>query len=461
MAEPCCQRRRAREASVSFLLAPPYHGAMKARSLTGGVWALGFLSLGTSLVPIVNGAQGYDTAPLWRAVRALLTGGTVYTEKGAGDFLYPPSALVMLSPLGALSLPWAGRVFFVVDLATILVATAILLTVFGLQWRGLPGALALLAISLAWPVLFTLDAGNVNGPLVLGLALFLFAASRGRWSTAGIWFGLTLALKPLLAPLLIVLLLYRRWKAIAIAIAVPVGLSGLVVLAAPATRHFFDRTLPLLFRGQNQEIQDASIAIASVAERLSIPDPVTTAMQFAVLSTTGVLLWRRWRSRDDAEPRRLVELCSIALVGAFLTSTFAFPHYGIFLLPLAVSITDPFSPYRDWLTWGALFCVASPISWQLDLLPDRMNDVLAERFTFALLLLLVCFSLALRRQPAVGVAAQRVQALDASAPRRTVLVPTRLSLRGRLERRRAITAGESDGKVVEDHQSLSAEDEPH
>jgi arabinofuranan 3-O-arabinosyltransferase len=442
-----------------FSLGAPYHGAMKARSLTGGLWALGFLSLGTSLVPIVNGEQGYDTAPLWRAVRALLTGGTVYTEKGAGDFLYPPSALAMLSPLGALSLPWAGRVFFVVDLATILVATAILLNVFGLQWRGLPGAIALLAISLAWPVLFTLDAGNVNGPLVLGLALFLSAASRGRWSTAGIWFGLTLALKPLLAPLLIVLMLYRRWKAIAIAIAVPVCLSGLVVLAAPTTRHFFDRTLPLLFRGQNQEIQDVSIAIASVAERLSIPDPVTTAMRFAVLLITGVLLWRRWRSPDIAEPRRLVELCSIALVGAFLTSTFAFPHYGIFLLPLAVSITDPFSPHRDWLTWGALFCVASPIGWQLDLLPERMNDVLAERFTFALVLLLVCFSLALRRQPAVGVAAHRVQALDVSARRRKVPVQTRLSLRGRLVRRRAISAGESDGKVVEDHQSLSAEDE--
>jgi arabinofuranan 3-O-arabinosyltransferase len=445
---------------MSFLSAPPYHEAMKARSLTGAVWTLGFLSLGTSLVPIVNGAQGYDTAPLWRAVHALLTGGTVYTEKGAGDFLYPPSALLMLSPLGALNLSWAGRVFFVVDLATILVASAILLNVFGLQWRGLPGAFTLLGISLVWPVLFTLDAGNVNGPLVLGMALFLFTASRGRWSTAGMWLGLTLALKPLLAPLLIVLMLYRRWKAIAIAVAIPVGLSGLVVLAAPATRHFFDRTLSLLFRGQNQEIQDASIAIASVAERFSIPDSVTTAIQLAVLSATGALLWRRWRSQDKAEPRRLVELCSIALVGAFLTSTFAFPHYGIFLLPLAVSIADPLSPYRDWLTWGALFCIASPISWQLDLLPERMNDVLAERFTFALLLLLVCFSLALRRRPAV-VTAPRAQARDVSATRRTALVGPRLSLRGRLEHRRAVAAGDSHGKVAENNQAHSAEDEPH
>ena len=431
---------------------------MRARSLTRAVWALGVLSLGTSLVPIVNGEQGYDTAPLWRAVHALLRGDTVYTEEGAGDFLYPPSALLMLSPLGALSLPWAGRVFFVVDLATILVATAIVLGVFGLQWRGLPGGLALLAISLAWPVIFTLDAGNVNGPLLLGFALFLLSASRGRWSLAGMWLGLALALKPLLAPLLIVLVLYRRWKAIAVAVAVPVGLSGPVVVAAPATLHFFDRTLPLLFRGQNEQIQDASISVSSVAERFSVPDPMTMTIQLVILSATGVLLWRRWRSADVAEPRRLIELCSITLVAAFLTSTFAFPHYGIFLLPLAVSIADPLSPHRDWLTWAALFCIASPIGWQLDLLPDRLNDVVAERFTFALLLLLVCFWFALRRQPMVEVAAEVVHPLDVSGRRRPAPAPARVSLLGRLERRGS-AAGESSGSVAED-KVLSTEDEP-
>jgi arabinofuranan 3-O-arabinosyltransferase len=242
--------------------------------------------------------------------------------------------------------------------------------------------------------------------------LFLLAATRGRWTTGGIWLGLTLALKPLLAPLLIVLILYRRWKALATAVAVPLLLSGVVLLAVPATRHFFDRTLPLLLRGQNQEIQDVSVALASVAERFSIPDPVTAAMQVAVLALTGVLVWRRWRSHDSAEPRRLVELSSIALVGTFVASSFAFPHYGIFLLPFAVSITDPSSRYRDWLTWGVLFCLASPISWQLDVLPDRINDVLAERFTFALLLLLVSFWLALRRQPAVDVRREGVPAVE-------------------------------------------------
>jgi hypothetical protein len=127
--------RGARREPCAFS-APPYYGAVRARPITSG-WALGLLSFGTSLVPIVNGEQGYDPAPLWHAVRALLEGGTVYTEKGAGDLLYPPSAVLILLPLGTVSLPWVGRLFFVVDLATILAATAILLNVFGLRWRGL------------------------------------------------------------------------------------------------------------------------------------------------------------------------------------------------------------------------------------------------------------------------------------------------------------------------------------
>jgi arabinofuranan 3-O-arabinosyltransferase len=345
----------------------------------------------------------------------------------------------MLLPLGAFSLAWAGRLFFVVDLATILLATGVLLRVFGLRWRGIAGAIALLGISLAWPVLFTLDAGNANGPVLLGLALFLLAAADGRWTAAAIFLGLTLALKPILAPVMVVLLLYRRWKAFLVALAIPAVLSSLVLLAAPQARDFFGTTLPLLLHGQNQEIQDVSVSLKSVAERLSIGDPVAIALQLIVLVATLLLLWERYRG-DEREPRRLVELSSLVLIGAFLASSFAFPHYGIFLLPLAVSLTDPYSAHRNWMTFAALFCIATPIAWQLDLLPDLANDILAERFTLALLLLLVAFWVALRRrspaeafEPGPDVERQRIAAGHPDS--------AELSLVGGVEERRSVGPG--------------------
>jgi arabinofuranan 3-O-arabinosyltransferase len=388
-------------------------------SLTAA-WTIAVLSMGTNLVPIVNGAQGYDTAPLTKAVHAFLNGGQVYTEKGAGDFLYPPSALLLLLPLGALGIAWAGRLFFVVDLATILCAAALLLNVFGLRWRGSAGAITLFGLSLAWPVIFTLDAGNVNGPVLLGLAGFLLATVRGRWLAAGACLGLTLALKPILAPVLLVVALYRRWKTLGIAVGIPVGLSALVILAVPSTRSFFDTTLPLLLHGQNAQIQDASIALRGAAARLSVPDPATYVVEVVVALITLGLLWRRWRG-SQAEPRRVVELTTIALVGGFLLSTFAFSHYGIFLLPFAISLADRSSPHRHWLAAGALFCIGAKQGWGLNRLPHRVDEILAQRFTFALLVLLLVFWLGIRRETLQAAAPQTT---GDTGPEPVLVVPT-------------------------------------
>jgi len=197
--------------------------------------------------------------------------------------------------------------------------------------------------------------------------------------------------------------LYRRWDALVPAIAVPVTLSALVMLAAPATREYVDSTLPLLLEGQSSSIQGHSIALPSVLDRFSVPEPISLGLELMVFGVICVLVWRRWR-RDDLEPRRLVEIVSLVLVGAFLLSSFSFVHYGIFLLPLAISLADPASPHRTWLMVGALFVLATRQSWQLDLLPDDVNRVLAERFTFGLVLVLVAFAVALLGQPREAVA---------------------------------------------------------
>jgi arabinofuranan 3-O-arabinosyltransferase len=371
---------------------------VSGRQLTPAIWALALLSLGTSLVPIVDGVQGYDTVPLWNAIRGLLEGGAVYTARGSGDFLYPPSALLLLLPLGFFGLPWAGRIFFFVDLLAILAATLLVLDLFGLRWRGVAGALAVLALSFTWPVLLTLEAGNANGPILLGLAVFLYTAARNSWVLAGASLGVTLALKPVLAPLILVVVLYRRWWALAPAIGIPVGLSVAVMLVSAETREYFDITLPLLLEGQDASVQRNSIALESVLDRFGVPLAIVQGTRLAILAATIALVWRRWRE-DDAEPRRLVEVVSLILIGSFLLSSFAFVHYGIFLIPLAVSLAEPSSPHRNWLMFGALFAIAARESWHLDLLPDDVNRVLIERFTFGLLLVLLAFWFALRRGP--------------------------------------------------------------
>ena len=106
-------------------------------------------------------------------------------------------------------------------------------------------------------------------------------------------------MKPILAPVLLVVALYRRWKTLGIAVGIPAGLSALVILAVPSTRSFFHTTLPLLLHGQNAQIQEASIALRGAAARLSVPDTATHVIEVVVALITLALLWRRWRGSRD------------------------------------------------------------------------------------------------------------------------------------------------------------------
>lgn len=169
------------------------------------------------------------------------------------------------------------------------------------------------------------------------------------------------------------------------------------MLVSPEAREYVDITVPLLFEGQNASVQRNSIALESVLDRFAVPHVIVQGSKLAVLTDESARVAAVATRRRRA--RRLVEIVSLVLVGAFLLSSLAFVHYGVFLIPLAVSLADPSSPHRNWLMFGALFVVAAREAWQLDLLPDDVNRVLIERFTFGLLLMLVAFWLALRNEP--------------------------------------------------------------
>jgi hypothetical protein len=60
------------------------------------------------------------------------------------------------------------------------------------------------------------------------------------------------------------------------------------------------------------------------------------------------------------------------------------------------------------LAAAALFCIGTRQGWGLNHLPHRVNEILAQRFTLALLVLLLVFWIGIRRET-----------LQLSAPRTT------------------------------------------
>jgi hypothetical protein len=158
---------------------------MSKRNLAIALWTVGILNFATNLAPLIP-YQGYDTVPIWRAVHALLNHSQIYTRGGAGDFLYLPSALLMLLPLGAVSLPTAKAGLFFVDIGAILVSTAMLLRLFGYRWFGLPGAIALCGVSFAYPVFSRLEPATSTRLYSSGSPAFCWLHPGGRGPQRGL-----------------------------------------------------------------------------------------------------------------------------------------------------------------------------------------------------------------------------------------------------------------------------------
>ena len=128
-------------------------------------------------------------------------------------------------PLGLLHLRAAIVAFSLVDIVAILIAGALILRTFDLPLRSLPGAITLFVLMASMPVQTTLFNGNVNGLIVLLFSGCLALGARQRWARTAICLGASLAIKPIVLPFLLVPVLFRRWRALFISVAVPVALS--------------------------------------------------------------------------------------------------------------------------------------------------------------------------------------------------------------------------------------------
>lgn len=143
---------------------------------------------------------------------------------GALPFNSPPWLAALLVPFGTLPLGVAFALFTLLSLALLALAA------WRLAWGGTgTRLLAALLVLTAWPTVM----GGIRGQSTLAVAgllgLSVAASLRGRQLRAGAYLGLA-ALKPTLMPLLTLrLLAEQRWRAVAAAAGVVVGL---VLLAA-------------------------------------------------------------------------------------------------------------------------------------------------------------------------------------------------------------------------------------
>jgi arabinofuranan 3-O-arabinosyltransferase len=202
---------------------------------------------------------GMDNAVVVRAARTWLSGGSPYDDP---HFLYLPSAVLAAAP--QVLLPQAAlRVLVPLAVTGCLVlgwACALRLYDVPLCSRFAALGLAGLAAGFA-PFAHLVLLANWTATAALALPLGLLLAGRGRWMAAGAVIGAAVALKPLLAPLALLFLFARRWRALAVLVLVPSVASvaaALLLLGDPPRVH--DEAAALVhFLSLQREHQEAAL----------------------------------------------------------------------------------------------------------------------------------------------------------------------------------------------------------
>jgi alpha-1,2-mannosyltransferase len=213
-----------------------------------------------------------------------------------------------------------------------------------------------LAVVASSPLHGTLLLGQIYGLLLVGLAAGWIAERRGHPLIAAALYGATVALKPSLAPLLLLPLVLRRWRPALTGWGAAAGASLLGVLVAGP-----ESGVAWLRIGLTEPVPDVAdnASLPGLAVRLGLPSAVGTALGLAVLGGTLATLHRRRAAVDPAGTAPWV-----VLAAGLLLSPIAWHNYLMLLWPglllLLVRGRDIYRPGRA----AVLLAVAVvPVSW--------------------------------------------------------------------------------------------------
>ncbi|MGO8875838.1 MAG: glycosyltransferase family 87 protein [Acidimicrobiales bacterium] len=341
---------------------------------------------------------GWDLQASWRAEVVFVHGGQPYSQAATDGrlFLYPPSALLVDRPLAWLSLHQL-KVFGLVATAllvwlTVMISSALLRR----RWWGLTSAAVVLGLGFAPAMVDELKLGNVSVVCALALAVFYVLAVKGHWVPAGVAIGLTLAVKPLLLPILLVFLLARKWRALAITVAVPALLNAVAFAVVKDPSAVFSKLPSLLNRSGSGVFFNS--AWVDVMRAPAFPDFVTLLVRLLTAALALVVAWWAWNEIDDAAVR-IVTTSSILLIGTYLAGTLSESHFMLTLVPLAMTVVIAGAPMRWASAWVGvlLFMGLTPPRSLLGMNSDA-NFSAFRAFGMSIVLLSVFAALLYRRR---------------------------------------------------------------
>jgi len=345
----------------------------------------------------ILGTNGYitdDFGPVYRAVINFKLGLDIYNEhfdQVDPHYLYPPGGTLLLAPFGYLPVDAARYWFITFNAVAIVLAAYFLLRMFKFSLSSVAAPALLLAMFCTESVTNTLVFTNINGCILLGEVLFFRWLLDGRQSRewlAGVSIGLTLVIKPSLAPLLLLPLLNRQWRALVTAFAVPLAFNAAGWLLVSDPTSFIRNTVPYIF--SVRDYFNSSILGNGIYYGLPTWLILLLRITFGLLALASlVLLYVYYRKRDQLF--WMLTSSGVLLIASFLVLSLGQAYYSMMLFPFLMTVVLRNSVLRNWPAWLAIYGFMTMDRWLLVHWPTtgRFFEYIKITYGWSLMLVVV------------------------------------------------------------------------
>ena len=372
---------------------PPTSAPSVATVLRSILWPIAIVMIiHRSYVLATNGYITDDYGPVYRAVVNFKRGWDIYNEhfdQVDPHYLYPPGGTLIMAPFGYLPVDASRYWFITFNTIAIVIAAFLLVNLFKFSWTSVALPALLVAMFCTESVVNTLVFGNINGCILLLEVLFFRWLLDGKvnhqwW--AGVAIGLSLVVKPLLGPLLLLPLLNRQWRAIVTAIVIPVVFNAIGWFMVSDPMNFVRGTIPYIFSIRdyfNSSIQGNGIYYG-------LPGWLILLLRIAFLALAIASLWLLYRHYRTRDPLFWMTTSSgVLLIASYLVLSLGQGYYSMMLFPFLMTVVLPNSVIRNWPAWLAIYGFMSADRWLLGHWPTTGRFLEYMKFTYGWCLMLI------------------------------------------------------------------------
>lgn len=279
-----------------------------------------------------------DFFQLHQAMQRFVDRIPVYSEDYTATnphYLYNPGATLLLSPFGYIdNYDLARNMFVCINAASIIISLGLLTKLFSFSLKHFIWPMSVVILLLTEGATHTLQFANMNGVILLGISVFLWAFIRGHSVLAGLAIGCAALFKPMLLPLILLALIARKWVIALVMALTPILFNLIAWPIVPQPGDYITKLVPYLQITRNY----FNCSIPGVRVIYDLPTTVYYLWWLLVAVAAGVALviLSRWRFTDKL--LWLVSSTAIIVVTVPTLSNLGQAYYSIFAFPLVFTV---------------------------------------------------------------------------------------------------------------------------